>query len=58
MGLLDFISDPIGSIVKLPGEILEKTAETIVRLPEIPIGVVKGLAKGVEKGLKKLDSQL
>jgi len=47
MGLLD-------SLIDLPGKILEKSVEAVVRSPEIVIKSVEGVAKGIEKGVDKV----
>lgn len=54
MGFFDFLDDALDGLIELPGKILEAGAETVIRLPEIPIKAVEGLAKGVEKGAEKL----
>ena len=52
MGLFDSIVD---GLISLPGEIVSKTVETVVRAPEIGINVVKGVVDGVEKGVEKVE---
>ena len=47
MGLLDIIE-----------KITEKTVETVVRLPEVPIRITKGIIHGVEEGLDKIGKAL
>lgn len=62
MGLFDFVSDfiedPIGTTFKLPGQVVEQGAEALVRVPEIPVAVVKGLVKGIETGANKVMDSL
>ena len=43
MGIFNWIED-----------VAEGVAETVVRLPEIPIRTVKGVNKGLEDGVEKL----
>ena len=52
MGIFD---DFLGGVFSLPGKIVETTVEAVVRLPEVPIKIVKGVVDGVEKGIEKLD---
>ncbi len=58
MGLFDFIEDAMDAAIELPGKILEVGAETVTRLPEIPIKAVEGIVKGVEKGIEKVEDAL
>ncbi len=58
MGLFDFIEEAVDAAVSLPGKTLEVTAETVVRLPELPIKAVQGIVKGVEKGIEKVEDAL
>lgn len=54
MGLFDVFEGALDALVNLPGAIIEGAAETIVRLPEIPIKAVEGLVNGIEKGADKV----
>jgi len=44
MGLFDLFED-----------IVEGVTETVVRLPELPVRTVKGVMKGVETGIAKVE---
>lgn len=55
MGWLDNI---IETVIETPGKIIEKTAETIVRIPEVGIKAVGGAIEGIEKGVKKVEKSL
>ena len=44
MSIFDFVED-----------VTELTVETIVRLPEVPIKIVKGTITGIEKGIEKIE---
>ena len=55
---MGFLDDMIDTVIKAPGKILEKTAETIIRVPEVGIEAVAGTVKGVEKGIKKVEKSL
>ena len=54
-GLLD---DLIDGVIEAPGKIIEKTVETVVRVPEIGIKATQGVVKGVEKGVEKVEEAL
>jgi len=43
MGIFDIFED-----------IVEKTVETVVRLPEIPVRTIKGTVEGIDKGIDKI----
>ncbi len=58
MGIFDLFEDLVDTAIKLPGRVLETAAETVVRLPEIPIKAAEGLVKGVEKGVEKLGDSI
>ena len=62
MGMFDFIGDIVEAgldvAIKAPGKVLEVTAETVVRLPEVGVRAVQGLADGVEKGAEKLSKAI
>ena len=58
MGLFDLFDDIIDAVVDGPAEILEKGAEAITRIPEAGIKAVKGVAKGIEKGINKIGDTL
>ena len=47
--------EAMDAVVSLPGKVIEVAAETVIRLPEIPIKIVEGTVKGVEEGVKKLE---
>jgi hypothetical protein len=50
---MGFFDDLIDAVVDTPAKVVEKTAETVTRIPEAGIKAVDGLAKGVEKGVTK-----
>lgn len=55
MGLFD---DLIDTAVNLPGKVVEKTVETVARVPEAGIKIVTGAVEGVEKGIRKVEKSL
>jgi len=55
MGIFDLFDDVVDFAIKLPGEVVEKTLKTVVRLPEIPIDIVQSGIKGVEDGVKSVE---
>ena len=54
-GLLD---DLIDGVIEAPGKIIEKTVETVVRVPEIGIKATQGIINGAEKGVEKVEEAL
>jgi len=58
MGLFDLLDEALDAAVDLPGKVLEKGAEAVIRIPEAGIKAVKGVVKGVEKGVEKIDDSL
>lgn len=58
MGLFDIFEDALDAAISLPGKIIETGAEAVTRLPEIPIKMVEGAIKGVEKGIEKVEDAL
>lgn len=55
MGLFD---DIIDTVIEMPGKVLEKTVETVVRVPEVGIKAVQGITEGVESGVEKVAKSL
>ena len=58
MGLFDLFEDVVDLVVETPGKIIETSIETVVRVPEVGINIVKGAIQGVEKGIEKIDDTL
>ena len=55
MGLF---SDLLDAVVELPSDIVKGATETVTRIPEIGINVVKGVVDGVESGIDKVDKAI
>jgi hypothetical protein len=47
MGIFDFVE-----------KIVEKTVETAISLPSVPIKAAKGLEKGTKKGIKEIEDSI
>ena len=56
--MTDVSRDALDAAIELPGKVLETGAEIVTRIPEIPIKAVEGIARGVEKGVKKVEDAL
>jgi hypothetical protein len=51
MGLFDFIGDGLTDLT-------EVIAESITRLPELPLDIAEGAIKGISTGIDKLGEKL
>lgn len=48
----------IDAAVKAPGQIVEAAAETVTRLPEVPIRMVEAAVRGADRGLDRVGDAL
>lgn len=58
MGLGDLLGKVVDTVIDLPGDVAKAATEVVTRLPESGLKIAKGVEKGANKALEKIEEIL